>query len=86
MRIGWEVGLAIAARARPQVALRKGPHVALQITHRIAEKTHPPTPVRTPMETTPGTVPGTVRTVVPGMSVSVTLTAPNAASLRYLGR
>lgn len=86
IRIDLRVGLAIAVRTRPQISFRKGPHVALQITHRIAEKTHPPTLVRTPLETAPGTVPGTVPAVVPGMSVFATLTAPNAVSLGYLGR
>ena len=86
IRIGSRVVLAITTRVRPQIAFRKGPLVALQIARRIAGKTHPPTPAKVPLEIAPGTVPGTVRTVVPGMSILATLTAPNASCFGRLGR
>jgi hypothetical protein len=60
--------LAVAARVRPQVTFREGPHFAVQTGRRIAAKTRPPTPIRVSSEVTPGTVLGTVRTVVRGGS------------------
>jgi hypothetical protein len=69
MRIGGKVGLAVAARIRPQVAFREDPHFALQTGRRTAGKTRPSTLTKVPLQTTPGTVLETVRTVIRGMSI-----------------
>jgi hypothetical protein len=69
MRIGWQVGLAITARVRPQITFRRGPAITVQTGRRIAGKVHLQTPIRVAPEVTPGTVLRTVPTAVRGASI-----------------